>query len=210
MSHISQQSDSDAAESSGTQHAPASKGIVAPALRKRSTFSAVANLSTIKEESSKSSCSSNSTASSTGSGHLHVHVGQECAGHSEVNPFSPNVVNMMLNALHCRAMDTTCTVSAALPQLVNGRCVTLGQFEFSNIGKVTSGGFASIFTCKQGKETKVLKVCVCHCVGVCMRVGVGYMCMGVCMGVVGVCGRCAHMYVRVCVFCVGVWKIERN
>ena len=178
MSLISQQSDSDAAESSGTQRVPASKGIVAPALRKRSAFSTIANLSTIKEESSKSSCSSNSTASSTTSGSASGQLGQENVGHGEVNPFLPNVVNMMLNALHCSALDTTYTVPAALPQLVNGRCVTLGQFEFSNIRKVTSGGFGSIFTGKRGTETKVLKVCVCVCV--CVHVCV-CVCVCVCV-----------------------------
>ena len=130
----------------------------------------VVNLSTIKEESSslKSSRSSacttaSSSSSSSQSGHeSHVSVtgGGELEG-IEVNPFSPETVNMMLNALSPSVLERVCSVSAALPQLVSGRSVRLGSSELAVVKKVTSGGFGAIYTCRQGKETKVLKVQYC-------------------------------------------------
>lgn len=138
-----------------------------PALRKRSTVSAAINLSTIKEESSslKSSYSSNSTASSRSHSSGSSQSSHESVGHTlggdpylEVNPFLPEFVHKMLNALSPRVLEKMSVVSAHLPQLVQGRSVTLGKADYGNIKKVTSGGFGAIYTCKQGKETKVLKV----------------------------------------------------
>ena len=77
----------------------------------------------------------------------------------DVNPFSPEIVNMMLNALSPNVVDTVyCTVPGVLPQLVSGRGVTLGGQEYPMLRKMTSGGFGTIYTCKQCGETKVLKV----------------------------------------------------
>ena len=148
------------------QQAPPSH-VLMPAQRKRSAVSAATNLSTIKEESSslKSSYSSNSTASSQSRSSASSQSSHESVGHMlggdpdfEVNPFLPQFVHKMLNALSPRVLENVCMVSAHLPQLVQGRSVTLGKFECGNIKKVTSGGFGAIYTCKQGKETKVLKV----------------------------------------------------
>lgn len=135
--------------------------------RKRSVASTAINLSTIKEESSslKSSHSSGcSTATSSSSSSSCSQSSHESSGHHmsacdlDVNPFSPEIVNMMLNALSASVMDSMFCVSSALPQLVSGRTVVLGDQEFTGIKKVTSGGFGTIYTCRRGKETKVLKV----------------------------------------------------
>ena len=76
----------------------------------------------------------------------------------DVNPFSPEIVNMMLNSLSSNVVDTVyCTVPGALPQL-SGRSVTLGGQEYPGLKKMTSGGFGTIYTCKHCGETKVLKV----------------------------------------------------
>lgn len=145
------------------QQAPVSH-VPIPAQRKRSAVSAAINLSTIKEESSslKSSYSSNSTANSQSRSSASSQSSHESVGHSnpdfEVNPFLPEFVHKMLNALSPRVLENVCMVSAHLPQLVQGRSVALGKFECGSIKKVTSGGFGAIYTCKQGKETKVLKV----------------------------------------------------
>lgn len=134
--------------------------------RKRSVASTAINLSTIKEESSslKSSHSSGCSTATSSSSSSCSQSSHESSGHHmsacdfDVNPFSPEIVNMMLNALSASVMDSMCCVSSALPQLVSGRTVVLGDQEFTGIKKVTSGGFGTIYTCRRGKETKVLKV----------------------------------------------------
>ena len=65
---------------------------------------------------------------------------------------------MMLNALSPSVMDSVPTMLSAMPQLVNGHTVRLGGREYSSVKKMTSGGFGTIYTCKQDKQTKVLKV----------------------------------------------------
>ena len=122
--------------------------------------SAAINLSTINEEcSSHSTISSRSSNTTTSSQSGHESTGSD---HDldiiKTNPFSPEIVNMMLNALSPSVMDSVHVVSSTLPQLASGHTVRLGDCQYSNVKKMTSGGFGTIYTCKQGRETKVLKV----------------------------------------------------
>lgn len=134
--------------------------------RKRSVVSTAINLSTIKEESSslKSSRSSGSTTATSSSSSSCSQSSHESSGNHmsacdlDVNPFSPEIVNMMLNALSASVLDSMCCVPTALAQLVSGRTVVLGDQEYTGIKKKASGGFGTIYTCRHGKETKVLKV----------------------------------------------------
>lgn len=88
----------------------------------------------------------------------------------DVNPFSPEIVNMMLNALCPGSIDNVCSVPTALPQLVSGRTVVLSGHEFPNLKNITSGGFGTIYTCRHGEETKVLKVMLS--LATCVRISI--------------------------------------
>ena len=65
---------------------------------------------------------------------------------------------MMLNAMTPAVVEGVCRVPGALPQLVSGRTVRLGQQEFTGLKKMTSGGFGTIYSCRDDGESKVLKV----------------------------------------------------
>ena len=138
-------------------------------LRKRSCILGAMNLSTIREESSsfKSSrssasstttgSSSSSSSSSSGSSVSH----ESLAGSPpevNVNPFSSEIVNMMLNAMSPSVVEAVCRVPGCLPQLGNGRTAMLGHREFTGLRKITSGGFGTIYSCKDQTDSKVLKV----------------------------------------------------
>ena len=102
---------------------------------------------------------------------------------------------MMVNALSPSVLERVCSVSAALPQLVSGRSVRLGSNEFVVVKKVTSGGFGAIYTCRQGKETRVLKVQYC-CGGCSVYVHVIiYMRIYTCTVHVHVHVYCIYMYI---------------
>ena len=65
---------------------------------------------------------------------------------------------MMLNAMTPSVADDVCSVTTALPQLASGHTVVLGKERYTVLKKVASGGFGTIYTCKHGENTKVLKV----------------------------------------------------
>ena len=122
-------------------------------------------LSTIKEESSsfKSSRSSTTTTSSSSSSSSSSGsvVHDSLAGSPpqvDINPFSSEIVNMMLNAMSPSVVDGVCRVPGRLPQLCSGRTVLLGQQEFCGVKRMTSGGFGTIYSCRDKGESKVLKV----------------------------------------------------
>lgn len=133
-----------------------------PPQHRRSCFSEAVNLSTIKEESSSlkssrsnaSSTASSSSSSSSSSGHDSLTSVAEI----EINPFSSEIVNKMLNAMSPSVMDSVCTMNKALPQLITGHAVLLEDHEYSSLKFVSSGGFSTVFTCKDREQIKVLKV----------------------------------------------------
>ena len=65
---------------------------------------------------------------------------------------------MMLNSLRASVVDSVCSMPGGLPQLVSGHSVLLGGEEYTALKKVTARGFGTIYTCKHGEETRVLKV----------------------------------------------------
>lgn len=146
-------------------HLPAS-GMLLAAQCKHRCSCAPNNLSTIKEESSSlksshstttGSTSSSSSTRSSQSGHesLGSHIS---SADMNVNPFSLEIVNMMLNAMTPSVEEGVCSVATALPQLGSSHTVLLGKEEYTALKKVASGGFGAIYTCRHGEKTKVLKV----------------------------------------------------
>ena len=123
-------------------------------------------LSTIKEESSsfkssRSSTTTTSSSSSSSSSSSGSVVHDSLAGSPpqvDINPFSSEIVNMMLNAMSPSVVDGVCRVPGRLPQLCSGRTVLLGQQEFCGVKRMTSGGFGTIYSCRDKGESKVLKV----------------------------------------------------
>lgn len=126
--------------------------------QKKSCSMAPINLSTIKEESSSSrSSTTSSSSSSTSSGC----VSQESLSSAEVhvNPFSSEIVNMMLNSMSPSLVDKVMHHHLGqAPQLVSGRRVLLGHQEYTGLKKIASGGFGNIYTCSEKGDSKVLKV----------------------------------------------------
>ena len=145
--------------------ATAATGVVLQ--RRRSCILEVMNLSTIKEESSSlkssrsSACTTGSTTTNSSSSSNHdspTGRSHTSSPEVEINPFSSEIVNKMLNAMSPSIMSSVCSVPKALPQLSNGRTVLLGDKEYSALKTLTSGGFGTIYSCKDKGETKVLKV----------------------------------------------------
>ena len=143
-------------------------GAVGGPQRKRSCILGTMNLSTIREESSsfKSSRSSSTTtgtiSSSSGSSVSHESLGPGFPPHEvNINPFSSEIVNMMLNAMSPSVVEEAVfplPAGSRLPQLASGRTVMLGHREFTGLKKIASGGFGTVYSCKDQGDTKVLKV----------------------------------------------------
>ena len=132
--------------------------------RKQSYILGAMNLSTIREESSsfKSSRSSTTTgtiSSSSGSSVSHESLGSP--PEVKINPFSSEIVNMMLNAMSPSVVEAACSrlPGSSLPHLGSGRTVTLGGKEFTGLRKIAAGGFGTVYSCKNNGDSRVLKVC---------------------------------------------------
>ena len=73
------------------------------------------------------------------------------------NPFLPHCINFMLNC-HGSPMNKTARISGPVPRLMGGHSVAFGTDQFTLVRKLTEGGFATIFTARQGDQQKALKV----------------------------------------------------
>ena len=73
------------------------------------------------------------------------------------NPFLPHCINFMLNC-HGSPMNKTERISGPVPRLMGGHSVAFGTDQFTLVRKLTEGGFATIFTARQGDQRKALKV----------------------------------------------------
>ena len=167
--HTQQQQHGEQQEPLETAGGGGAGGAVGGPQRKRSCILGAMNLSTIREESSsfKSSRSSTTTgtiSSSSGSSVSHESLpGPGFPPHEvNINPFSSEIVNMMLNAMSPSVVEEVVfrlPAGSRLPQLSSGRTVMVGHREFTGLKKIASGGFGTIYSCKdQGGDTKVLKV----------------------------------------------------
>ena len=80
------------------------------------------------------------------------------------NPFLPHFINFMLNC-HGSSMNKTERISGPVPRQMGGHSVAFGADQFTSVRKLTEGGFATIFTARQGEQRKALKVesnVICH------------------------------------------------
>jgi len=80
------------------------------------------------------------------------------------NPFLPHFINFMLNC-HGSPMNKTERISGPVPRQMGGHSVAFGADQFTSVRKLTEGGFATIFTARQGEQRKALKVesnVICH------------------------------------------------
>ena len=55
-------------------------------------------------------------------------------------------------------MNKTERISGPIPRQMGGHSVAFGADQFTSVRKLTEGGFATIFTARQGEQRKALKV----------------------------------------------------
>ena len=99
-------------------------------------------------------CSSHHSGLSTGTPHSQLlhHPPQE-----DINPFEQHVVNMMLNALG-RPVGRMEKINRNFPRVVGGQSLEVGGECYSNVKKLTEGGFATIYVGESKGQACALKV----------------------------------------------------
>ena len=81
----------------------------------------------------------------------------------DVNPFEQHIVNMMLNTLSL-PVGRMEKISGSFPRVVSGQSLDVGGECYSNVKKLTEGGFATIYVGDHNGTTDTLKV---GCWGAC-------------------------------------------